>query len=404
MFNDPTRPACRISPAGASSFGVSVIEYALLFGLGFLAAAFLAMLVAPAIQKRIVIYAENRLKATMPLSPQEVRAQRDMARAAFAAEQSRTQQELTQERERRVALQISQDNLSQEAQRLRSENAGLKMQMDQMNTEAGDLRSALRLKETQLLEAQEKISGLELSLSEQLAAFEDLQRQSLRVAADRDNAKIDLAARNTQMENDRYRVKSLREERDELRREVKLLTNRAKEAEQRLAQEEHKALRLSDRLAREQAGLADRDTLIERRSNEIQRLRDKIKAISAESREARRQMKALPAGERKAGRKPGSVNALSGDEMAITPDTVEDMKDEVRHQATALAERFQKSRNANHDAALREELSSLAARMVAITAAEEGAASPVHDIIDQLPASAEGAERSLADRIRAIMP
>ncbi len=389
-------------PAGAPQSGASVIEYALIFGLGFLAAALLAMLAAPAIQKRIVVYTENRLKATMPLSPQEVRAQRDMARAAFAAEQSRTQQELNQEREKRVTLQLAQESLSQEAQRLHAENAGLKMQMDTMNTEAGDLRSALRAREAQLTEAQERISTLELSLSEQAATIEDLQRQSHRIAADRDNARIDLAARNTQMENDRYRVQALREERDALRREVKLLTNRAKEAEQRLEQEEHKTLRLSDKLAREQAGLADRDTLIERRSNEIQRLREKIKAISAESREARRQMKTQPA-ERKAGKKTGPVPAAL-DEPPVTAETVEEMKDEVRHQAAALADRFQKSRNGANDAALRDELASLAARMVAITAAEEGDASPVRGIIEQAPAAADGAGRSLADRIRVIMP
>lgn len=379
-----------------------MIEYVLLFGLGFLAAALLAMLVAPAIQKRIVIYAENRLKATMPLSPQEVRAQRDMARAAFAAEQSRTQQELNQERDRRVTLQVAQETLSGEAQKLRAENAALKMQMDQMNTEAGDLRSALRQKETQLLEAQEKISGLELSLSEQAAAIEDLQRQSHRIAADRDNARIDLAARNTQAENDRYRVQALREERDSLRREVKLLTTRAKEAEQRLQQEEHKNFRLSDRLAREQAGLADRDTLIERRASEIQRLRDKIKAISAESREARRQMKSLP--ERKSGRKAGTATLPAGDEPPVTPESVNETKDEARHQAAALAERFQKSRNTANDAALRDELASLAARMVAITAAEEGETSPIHDLVDQPTPANDGAGRSLAERIRAIMP
>ncbi|MGO8026772.1 hypothetical protein, partial [Rhizobium leguminosarum] len=34
-------------------------------------------LVSPAVHRRIVLYTENRLKATMPLSPQEVRAQKD---------------------------------------------------------------------------------------------------------------------------------------------------------------------------------------------------------------------------------------------------------------------------------------------------------------------------------------
>ncbi|MGO7624010.1 hypothetical protein ACC687_38385, partial [Rhizobium ruizarguesonis] len=57
-----------------------MIEYALFFGLGFLTAAFLVFLVSPSVHRRIVWYTENRLKATMPLSPQEVRAQKVLGR------------------------------------------------------------------------------------------------------------------------------------------------------------------------------------------------------------------------------------------------------------------------------------------------------------------------------------
>ena len=66
-----------------------MIEYALLFGLGFLTAAFLVFLVSPAVHRRIVWYTENRMRATMPLSPQEVRAQKDMVRALYAAENAK---------------------------------------------------------------------------------------------------------------------------------------------------------------------------------------------------------------------------------------------------------------------------------------------------------------------------
>jgi hypothetical protein len=50
-----------------------VIQFALLFGLGFLTAIFLVFLVAPAIHRRIVWFTEKRLRATMPLSAREVR-------------------------------------------------------------------------------------------------------------------------------------------------------------------------------------------------------------------------------------------------------------------------------------------------------------------------------------------
>ncbi|MDY6962358.1 MAG: hypothetical protein SV862_10735, partial [Pseudomonadota bacterium] len=88
-----------------------MIQFALLFGLGFLSASLLVMLIAPAIHGRIVRYTEKRIQATLPISPQEVRAQRDMARAVYAAENARTKQELVQERDQTVGLKLRYDKL-----------------------------------------------------------------------------------------------------------------------------------------------------------------------------------------------------------------------------------------------------------------------------------------------------
>ncbi len=381
-----------------------MIEYALLFGLGFLTAAFIVMMVAPAIQRRVVVYTENRMKETMPLSPQEVRAQKDMARAAFAAEQSRTQQELAQERDRRVNLQVAHEELTGQAAKLHSENSELKMQVEEMSVEAADLRSALRQGESQMEQLHIKISELEQAIVERETEMEDLRKQMNRVATDRDNLKIDLAARNAQHESERYRMQTLREERDGLRREVRLLTTRAKEAEQRLEQEEHKSIRLSDRLAREQASTADREALIERRAQEISRLRDKIKSLNAENREVRKMARGT-AGDRKNGRKPATALEPVSEplETALAPEDVPGLRDELRHQSAALAERFVKSRPAGHDPALRDELASVAARMVALTAMEEGPSSPIHGLLQNADKE-QGPHPSLADRIRALIP
>ena len=379
-----------------------MIEYGLLFGLGFLTAAFLVMLLAPAIQRRVVVFTENRIKETMPLSPQEVRAQKDMARAAFAAEQSRTVQELTQERERRVLLQVAHEELNGQANRLTAENGELKAQVEQMSVEAADMRSALRNGENRTEQLQIKIAELEQAISERETEMENLNKQINRLATDRDNLKIDLAARNAQHESERYRMQTLREERDTLRREVRLLTVRAKEAEQRLEQEEHKALRLSDRLSREQATIADREALVERRSQEVARLRDKIKTLTTETREARK-LARNAAPDRKAGRKATSEPVGDDLEGGLVPEEIPALKDELRHQSAALAERLVKSRSTTHDSALRDELASVAARMVAITAVEEGKTSPIHGIL-HAAAPDTGPHPSLADRIRSLIP
>ena len=75
-----------------------MIEYALLFGLGFLTALLAGLLLAPAIHRRIVKFTEDRIIATMPVSPGELRAQKDMVRAEMAAQVARTAHDLKQER------------------------------------------------------------------------------------------------------------------------------------------------------------------------------------------------------------------------------------------------------------------------------------------------------------------
>jgi hypothetical protein len=117
-----------------------VIEYALLFALGFLAATLTGLLVAPAVQKRVVKFTEDRMRATMPLSPQEVRAQKDMARAAFAAENARLAQNVRREREKRTQEMVRSEKLLADAAAVGTENAELHAQIADMNIEAGDMR------------------------------------------------------------------------------------------------------------------------------------------------------------------------------------------------------------------------------------------------------------------------
>lgn len=399
-------------PAGVAGLDGrrSVIEYLLLIGLGFLAAALLALIIAPAIQRRIVVYAENRLKATMPLTPQEVRAQRDMARAAFAAEHARTEQELIKEREKRLNLQIAQDQVSRDAAAMRAENEDMRIALEQLQTELGQLRSALRKDDSELSRLHIKLSERDADMKSRDERIAELNQQLNRLGNERDNLKIDMAARNTQFENDRYRIQTLREERDELRQEVKLLKQRAKEAEQRLAQEEHKSLRLSDKLEREQASLADRDMLIERRTEEINRLREKVKTLSAENRKATRQGTT----DRNASGKSVAMPAVQDNRISISGETMDNsrlhdadipaLKDELRLRSAALSEQLMKPRVPGQDALMREELADIAARMVALTALEEGNASPIRDLLKAAEKKDTGPHPSLAERVQGLLP
>ncbi|SCB11150.1 hypothetical protein [Rhizobium hainanense] len=399
-----------------------MIQFALLFGLGFLTAALLVFLIAPAIHRRIVWFTEKRLKATMPLSPQEVRAQKDMARALFAAENARTEHALTQERDKTVALQIHNGKLQQEASRLSAGGAELQTRIDDLEVEAGELRSRLRHEESYISQLKSSIHTAEQASAEKEADIDGLRKRMTKMGADADNLRIDLATRETEIESLKLRINTLRDERDTLRQDLNAASLRATDAEQSLRQENDKNKRLEERLNREIAGSADKETAIERHAQDVIRLRERLEAAVKESKEAGKALRAAGlTPPKKPARTPklaaASIIAGSADERTITepprvaePErTVEDeiaqMTEEVRNRAAALSDRLLKARTPAHDDAMREEIAKIAANMVALTALKEGDDSPIFNLLpkDRDPAE-PGSRVSLADRVAAILP
>jgi predicted nucleic acid-binding Zn-ribbon protein len=388
-----------------------VIQFALLFGLGFLSAALAVMLIAPAVHNRIVRYTENRIKATLPISPQEVRAQRDMARAIYAAENARTKQELVQEKDKAVALQIKSDSLAEEAKQLLSEITDLRAQIDNMDVEAADARARLRQEDSYIQQLKAALEAAEETVAAKDLEIDKLQQRQLLMTADADNFRIDLSTRDTEVENLKFRVTALRDERDTLRNDVRLQTARAKDAETRLAQEENRVQRLEDKLAKEIADRADRETTLERRLAEIGRLRDKLKGANTEARDASRALrdsapirpavKAAPKKKitpedinlREIPHAPPPRQARISGQPDVDP-VVAKMADDARNRAAALSERLQKG--GGSDEAIRQELASIAASMVAMTAASEGPSSPIHKILSGK--SGNGNRESLATK------
>ena len=394
-----------------------MIQYALLFGLGFLTAALLVFLIAPAIHRRIVWFTEKRLRATMPLSPQEVRAQKDMARALFAAENARSEQALTQQRDKTVALQIHNGKLQQEASRLAAGNTESQTRIDDLEVEAGELRSRLRREESYISQLKSSIHAAEQASVEKEADIDGLRKRMTKMAADADNLKIDLATRETEIESLKLRINTLRDERDTLHQDLNAASLRAADAEQSHRQESDKNKRLEERLDREIAGNADKETAIERHAQDVVRLKERLEAAVKESREVNKALRAAGIAPPKKPVKTPKLSAVSmiadtadNQTNAAEPErTVEDdiakMTEEVRNRAAALSDRLSKARSPTHDEATREEIATIAANMVALTALKEGDSSPILGLLPKDKDPAEQAARiSLADRVTALLP
>ncbi len=378
-----------------------MIQYAILFGLGFLTAALIVLLLAPFVLRRVVWFTERRLRATMPISPQELRAQKDMARALYASENARIAHALKQESEKAIALQLRGDALAQDAGRLQSENADLRNLVEEMNVEAGDLRSRLRREEEAALHLEARFGDLETVLFGRNQEIETLEKRVNRLVMDIDNLKLDLAASDTTSESMQSRLASLRDERENLRRDLKLMTQRARDAEMRLDKEEHKALRLEERLMREQMLNADRETLLERRGSENKRLREKLKLSTQQARQAGRALRLAGLGDLTA-EETELLDEPMPPELDPADDRIAMLAETVRSRGVSVAERLLQAKPAE-DAEMREEIAAVAARMVALTALKEGEASPIPSLLSAAPPKARASRQSLADRISDVM-
>jgi chromosome segregation ATPase len=377
-----------------------VIEYALIFALGFMAAALLVMLIAPAVHQRVVLYTENRLKATMPLSPQEIRAQKDMVRALYAAENARTQHELTREREKAIALKLQNETLGSEAARLVSDSKELKIQIEEMSTEAADLRSRLRRSGVEMTAIGETLKRVEIAAAAKDVELEERAHRIARLVSDIDHMRIEAISRDTEIDTLKTRIQGMRDEREELRRENKLLAKRAKDAELRLTQEEHKVLRLEDSLARDAAERADAGSLLERRTRELTDLRAKLRAANSQLRHAQRALREAGIALPEMKDTPMAEEQIANSNLATDPDALEH---DIRRSQTLLTERLLKAKASTEDDALREELGDIAAKMIVLTAVREGEQSAITDLIGPQAKSADKSI-SLVDRVLAMDP
>ena len=400
-----------------------MIEYGLLFSLGFVTALLAVFLLAPAIYRRIVKFTEDRLMATVPVSSAELRAQKDMVRAEMAASQARTGHDLKLERHKAAQLSISNDQLSAEAGRLTGENSDLRHQLEEMEVQASELRASLRSDELQIDQLKETLAAQQRSERGKDTTIDELHHRVNRLGIDIDNLKIDIATRDTEAEGLKARITALRDERETLRGDLKLMTQRAKDAELRLAREENRANRLEEKLNVEVSSSADKDTVIERRIAEIGRLKERLKNVTADAREVARSVKlpvvakpdvtgrvrtaAANADERRGLALPQPRKDAPPAEIALLPsrvigdDRVAALTEEVRSQANAAADALVGLQDGSRDDEMRNEIADIAAKMLAINGQKEGASSPIRSMISGKPGT-EG-RMSLAERASQLL-
>lgn len=359
-----------------------MIQTILLFALGFLCAAFLALLAAPVLWRRAVSLTRRRVEATAPLSKDEIDADKDRLRADFAMSARRLEMNLKILRDKAAAQRVEIDRLRHEVKELKAERDAQEGRLAAFETRTQERETALgqRQKETEALSA--RIAELEGQDAEARRALQEMSGMYEEASYASSSRQIELVAREGEIDRLSEEVSGLRKQRKEAERAMREAEAERKSAQEALRAENERAQGLESRLERQMTALSDRDEKLDRREKEIERLRQETE------------------------QKVQQAEALAG-RLQVEKTTLEVEVERLNMRLAAImAEPVGGNGTEAGNALLREQIGELAAEVVRLTAMLETPDSPLRQAL------ADGAQnnrapngapmRSIADRVRAL--
>jgi chromosome segregation ATPase len=409
-----------------------MIEPIMYFGLGFLAATLLALIIMPFVHGRAERLTTRRLEAAIPVSMAEIQADKDQLRAEFAMSTRR--------------LEMSVDQLKRKTTSQLAELGKKADAINQLKAEVGEKTATIFA-----LEAREKTFKDQLKATEdELATKTDAMRHAERTLADKqaDLARLsgNLDERSVATDSQRVEIVALKTQIDALTHQVADLQKAVKETGGRLEQERRAAEaatkelalergqveRLGERVGQLEHQLAVQTTeaeILGRRVAELEtRLGEQARMLGERERERdqlRLDLEAARRLENDLRQELASVDRRHGGAIyALTTEkaSLEAQLDRTRQERAKLqGEIATMKRDAEaswaaervENALLRERINDVAAEVVRLTSVLEGPGSRIETILAETaspaaavtgapPLASDEPRGSLAERIRAL--
>jgi chromosome segregation ATPase len=413
-----------------------VLEGILYFVLGFLSSALIALMISPAIWNRAVVLTRKRIEASVPLTLNEIQADKDQLRAEFAMSTRRLEMSVEELRDKASRQVIEINRKRDELAKLAEESRERIHTISELESRASDLREQLRVREEQLANTSQRLDETRAKLEARALELENLRTKLSQTETEADSHRIEVVAKQTVVDSLSDRMEDAEHRERAMRLELAALKEQHARALSDLERERSRGEDLAQRVARLDAQVSDHEEDLRRREQALARMREasgnedgsaseltqqlmreKSRNVELETRLAQStlQMEALlnDASNDNVEKAMASMNLersrLESDLAAITAE-----RDRLRE--TMSGQMNQESRDweveRRENAILRERLNDLAAQVTAMTAALEGGASPINEILANAP-SLDGADAAgmpgdenrpatLADRIRAL--
>jgi chromosome segregation ATPase len=415
-----------------------MIEPIMYFGLGFLAASLIGLIIMPFVHGRAVRLTVRRLEAATPLSMAEIQADKDQLRAEFAMSTRRLEMSVDQLKNKSTGqlaelgkkndvinrLKIELGEKAATIFALEARDKGIKDQLRATEDELEVKTNTLRETERKLADKEAEFAKASAALSEQTATSDSQRVEIVALKTQVDNLKDEVAGLGRDVKNteDRYaREKEAAEkstkELAEERGTVQHLGTRVAQLERQLATQTTEAEIMGRRIADMEMRLTEQGRLLADRERERDQLRTDVDSARKIESDLRQELATI---ERRHGAATDSLRAektlaesqleRAREDRARLQRELASMKREA--EATWASERVE-------NALLRERINDVAAEVARLTATLEGPGSPIDAIVaaPEQAANANSAPKppapagahdesdgkgSLADRIRAL--
>jgi chromosome segregation ATPase len=393
-----------------------MIEPIMFFGLGFLAALLLALVILPLVHARAVRLTTRRLEAAIPVSISEIQADKDQLRAEFAMSTRRLEMSVEQLRGKTTGQLVDLGRKTEAINALKAELTEKTATIFALESRDKTLKDRVETTGQELAATTTTLRETEKTLAEKEAELAKVSMDLEERAMTGDSQRIEMVALKTQ-------IATLKDQIADFEQQVKTTEDRlarqradAEQAGKELADERGKVGNLAPRLAQMERQLAAQTAEAEMQGRRVAELEGLLAAHGRSLAEATRERDQLRLDLEVA----RSLEAELRNDLAGLERTREERAKLARDFATYKRETEATWANERvENAMMRERINDVAAQVASLTTQLEGPGSPIDTILaaDAIgtPINGNGAKAggkggavampgkgSLADRIRAL--
>jgi chromosome segregation ATPase len=414
-----------------------MIEPIMFFGMGFLVASLLGLVLVPLVHNRAVRLTMKRLEAATPLSMAEIQADKDQLRAEFAMSTRRLELSVEQMKAKTTSQLAELGKKTDAINRLKSElgektaaifslearEKALKDQLHATEAEHAVKIGALREAERMLAEKQAELAKISADLDQRsiTADSQRVEAVALRTQVDTLKERVTNHEREAQEIGDRLarERKDANAASDELKEErakVEKLGDRVMELERALVAQTTEAEVLGRRVQELEGRIGDQMRLLSEREFECSQLRDAVAGAKKTEADLRAELATAANRNRSAAETLSKEKTLVEDQLAQAHADKGRLQQEIARMKREAEQSWAAERVEN--ALLRERINDIAAEIARLTVALEGQDSPIEAMLASEAAGGNGqrsargepaaaaargdGKGNLADRIRAL--